>query len=167
MTRILFRTGAALSLAAAAAMAATPALARDRGWYGGWGHHHHDDGFGDFLTGVLIIGGIAAVASAAANSHKDRSQPVPQPYPDRTEPGDEPRADYGADNRPVWRAGQGIDAAVNHCMDAVETGRNRVDSVDSVSREGDGWRIDGRMEGDRAFTCAIAADGGVRNVHVD
>lgn len=167
MAGIIFRTGAALSLAAAASMAATPALARDRGWGGGWGHRHHDgDGFGDFLTGVLVIGGIAAVASAVANSHKDRNEPPPQRYPDRAYPADERGADYGADNRPEWRAGQGINAAVNRCMDAVETGRDRVDSVDAVSRQGDGWRIDGRMEGDRPFTCAIDSDGGVRDVHV-
>lgn len=167
MSGIFFRTGAALSLAAAATMAATPALARDRGWGGGWGHRHHDTDFGDVLAGVLIIGGIAAIASAASKPDRSRDDPPPQPYPDRAYPADERGADYAADNRPVWRAGQGIDAAVNHCMDAVETGRERVDSVDSVSRDGDGWRIDGRMAGNGNFTCAIGADGAVRDAHVD
>lgn len=53
---------------------------RHGGWgggYGGWGgyrHHHHGDGIdgGDVLAGILILGGIAAIATAASNNSRDR-----------------------------------------------------------------------------------------------
>src|SRR5439155_3165642 len=40
-----------------ATAAATPAEARR------W-HHYHHDGFGSFLTGALLVGGIAAIAGS-------------------------------------------------------------------------------------------------------
>ena len=64
------RFAAALAAAAALALSATPALAQVWGWGGGgWGHHHRDRvDAGDVIAGILIIGGIAAIASAASKS---------------------------------------------------------------------------------------------------
>ena len=57
--------------AAALSMVATPALA-NHNW--GWGGRHHRDRVdaGDVLTGILIIGGIAAIASAASSNNKKK-----------------------------------------------------------------------------------------------
>jgi hypothetical protein len=167
MTGRIKRSAAALALAASFSMAATPALAR--GWGDGWGGHyrHRDrvDG-GDILAGILIIGGIAAIASAASKANKQRQdqrdyrEPLPR---DREEA---PR--YGGDDdRPDWREGSGIDAAVNRCIDQVNRGQTRVGEIDSVNRDGDTWRVTGTTTGNGNFSCTIDRDGRIRNVNVD
>ena len=158
------RSAAAAALAASFAMAATPAMARD--WGGGWGgrYRHHDriDG-GDVLAGILIIGGIAAIANAASKASKqqrDYREPLPR---DRDTA---PR--YGNDDdRPEWRESAGIDGAVNRCIDEVNRGRARVAEVESVNRDAGGWRVSGSTTNNGAFSCTIDRDGLIRNVNVD
>jgi hypothetical protein len=58
--RRLIAAAAASSLLVAAA---TPAGARGR-------HHHHDDGVNDAIGGALLIGGIAAIASAITQGNR-------------------------------------------------------------------------------------------------
>ncbi len=142
--------GSVAALAMLAAMA-SPAAARPY-WGGGrgyYGHHHRGggDAFGNFLLGGLLVGGAVAIASSA---NRDR------------------------DARPVYRsssvgdvrdAGEDARAVASICSEAVEgMGRNRVSGVDSVGRDGDGWRVEGTVEaenGDRPFSC------GTRNGRVD
>ncbi len=117
--RKISRGTALLASAAALSMIATPALARDR--WGGWGGRHHHDGIdaGDVIAGVLILGGIAAIASAASNSNKAKQQREREyRYPDDngTYGGGYERpqdAGYGNDTRPQWNqeASGGINAA--------------------------------------------------------
>lgn len=169
MTRKFSRTAAVLASAAAFSMMATPAMARDRGWGGGWGggwgRHHDDIDAGDVLAGILIIGGIAAIASAASSGSKNkRSNPQ---YRDPPPPPPQDSRDYGNDTRPQWNEGSGINGAVNHCIDEVSRGKSSVDSVDSVNREGDGWRVQGRASGGSAFTCTVDGDGRIRQVSID
>jgi hypothetical protein len=57
---------AAAAAAALIATVATPAEARR------W-HHYHHDGFGSFLTGALVVGGIAAIAGSG-DKHRARAQ---------------------------------------------------------------------------------------------
>lgn len=118
------------------------------------GHRHRVDA-GDVLAGVLIIGGIAAIANAASNSERDRR------YRER----DVRYRDY-RDDRPVTRrsnSGRGIDGAVDRCLAEIERDV-RVESVDSVDRTGEGWRVTGTIfNGDR-FTCRIGEDGRVDDV---
>jgi hypothetical protein len=55
-----------VAAAAAAALLtgwAAPAEAR-------WHHHHHHDGFGGFVTGALVVGGIAAIASSGSEGKR-------------------------------------------------------------------------------------------------
>lgn len=118
-------------------------------------HHRHHVGAGDVLAGVLILGGIAAIASAASDSNRDRRERVPY-------------RDY-RDDRPNYRdrrssdSGRGIDGAVDRCVAEIERDV-RIDSVDSVDRTGDGWRVTGTIfNGDR-FTCRIGEDGRVDDV---
>ena len=174
MTRKTSRLAAVLLSAAAFSMTATPAIAQ--GW-GGWGRHHHRDRVdaGDVLTGILIIGGIAAIASAASNSNKrerDRRRDDDRRYPDQQYPRDS-NAGYGQDNRPEWReresnaASGGIDGAVNACIDEVASGSARVDDIDNVNREGKGWRVQGQTIKGGTFVCSVDQSGRVTEVSVD
>ncbi|WP_228726838.1 hypothetical protein [Novosphingobium aureum] len=88
------RTSTLLAATAVLAMSATPALARGR--HGPPRHHHHHrggSGAGDLLAGLLVIGGIAAIASNISA----RQAPREAPY--------EPDGPYGADDD----AGYGAD----------------------------------------------------------
>ena len=162
-----FRT--LLLSAAALSMVATPALANhDWGW--GGGRHRDRVDAGDVLTGILIIGGIAAIASAASNSKKR------QRYErrDDTNPDQREQRDYSRDDRPEWQgkpqgndANGGINSAINRCMSEVSRGSSKVDEVDSVAREGEGWRVMGRTTSGSQFSCAVDRDGRIRNVNID
>jgi hypothetical protein len=176
MTRNSSRFAAVLLSAAALSMTATPAMAQGWGW-GGYGRHHHRDRVdaGDILTGILIIGGIAAIASAASNSSKrerDRRRDDDRPYPDDQYRRDS-NAGYGEDSRPELRegtstdAGGRIDGAVNACIDEVASGSARVEGVDTVNREGSGWRIQGRTIKGGEFVCSVDQSGQVTEISVD
>ena len=162
------RLAAVLASAAAFSMFASPAFARDRGW-GGWGGRHHNRvDAGDVITGILIIGGIAVLADAVSRNKRDRRD---DRRDDRTrQSGDYPRDQtngYGDDNRPEWNQGSGIDAAVRICTNEVTRGSARVDGVDAVNRDGDGWRVQGHTASGGNFTCAVDGSGQIRNVQVD
>ena len=159
------RTAAALSAAAILSMSAAPAMAR--GW-GGWGghRHHHRGGIdaGDVIAGVLILGGIAAVASAASKAKTERRDrdAVPPPPPE----GRYDERDRGDrwDQRRGYEGG--LNGAVDRCVGEVERGRTRVDTVDSAVRDGEGWRVEGRTDGGD-FSCSIDEEGRVRSLRVD
>lgn len=165
----IFRSRAAAALAAAAALSltATPAFAR------GWRHHHDGVDAGDVFAGLLIVGGIAAIAAAASKSNREREDARYRDYPDYRDDGyrDVPPQRYdergGDDYRDrssgAWRSGVGVDAAVDACAGEIEQGRTRIDSVETVNREGDGWRVSGRADG-RDFSCSVDGSGRVRSV---
>jgi hypothetical protein len=165
------RAAAVLASLAAFSMTASPVMARD--W--GWGHHRHRDRIdaGDVLAGILIIGGIAAIASAASKNNKNRRTERDYRYPDDNYPQRDDRGDYGKDDRPEWREGSaregsgGIDSAINRCVDEVSRGSTRVEEVDSVNRDGDGWRVEGRTGDGGSFSCSIDRSGRIRQVSVD
>jgi hypothetical protein len=59
-----------IGTAAAAALLAggfAPAEARD--WHR---HHDHDDGVGDVVAGAIVVGGIAAIASAISHGNREK-----------------------------------------------------------------------------------------------
>jgi hypothetical protein len=166
------RTAGALAAAAALSLAATPAMAR------GWHHHHDGIDAGDVFGGLLIVGGIAAIAAAVSNSNKDRRARDDERYRDyrdyrddgyREVPPQRYRDDRSYDDdrdgpSSSWRSGVGDDGAVDACVGEVERGDRSIDSIDSVSREGDGWRVEGRVRGGRDFSCEVDADGRVRGL---
>lgn len=135
------------------------------GW--GWGgsrgrHHRHRRGStaGDILTGILILGTVAAVANAAKRAERERSYPhpdrYPRPYPDR-------RGDYHPDNR--TDGPQGLEGAADMCLREVE--RNaRAREVTRVERSANGWLVTGAMADGVAFSCSIGADGRIDRVDV-
>ncbi|WP_305701081.1 hypothetical protein [Novosphingobium sp.] len=158
-----------LAAVATVSIAATPAQARDRWGGGNWGRHYQHDRVdaGDIFAGVLIIGAIAAIASASTKAKKDQRRAEPDyRYPaDDYQRGNS--GNYNSDDRPEWREGTGIDSAVNRCRDEVSRGSTRIDTVDSVAREGDGWRVQGRATGGGSFSCTVDGDGRIRNVNID
>ncbi len=137
---------ALLGAAAATVVAATPADARDRGHDRGWGRGHDGIDAGDVIAGALIIGGIAAIASAA--SRNDR-------YDGRR---------YGRDNDRGWGYNDGGNGyynngynsrrAVDQCVraarqDAGRYGWARVTDVTSIERVRGGYAVRGRLVVDR------------------
>jgi hypothetical protein len=153
----------AATIAAMLATSATPALARpghgwgNGGWGGGYGRHwrHHDgDAFGNFLLGAVLVGGIAAIASSA-KARQDRDNGVVYSGPDNA--GRAP-ADIPQDIR-SWSADE--NAAADLCADGAEALASkrgveaRVDNIDAVDPDGEGYRVEGRMEGGRPFNCGI------------
>lgn len=173
----VFKLSAAPAILAAVSMAAAPALAADLpeapvsasveaapAWSPGddnaqnhrWYRYRRNriDG-GDVLAGVLILGGIAAIASAAKKSddRRYRDRDYSRPYPDRR--GDDWNSQYD-DTR-------GIDRAVNTCVDEVE--RNaRIETVDTVNRSARGWEVTGTLYNREGWTCSIGQDGRIEAI---
>jgi hypothetical protein len=118
--------------------------------------HRDRDGVdaGDILSGVLILGGIAAIASAVEGDGRDERRS----YPD---------ADYrGVDYRGVDYRGQttgGLDRAAQMCVARIEQDA-RVEGVESVDRDVSGWRVTGRLFDGAGFACTIDADGRIQNI---
>jgi hypothetical protein len=184
------RIAAYTSLVAAVSMAVTPAAAAEipsgssnhiysdpvafdadsenvqRHRYYRYRHHRHRHGVdaGDVIAGVLILGGIAAIASAASNNDRDRRY-RDRDYRDRNYRD----RDYDYRERRQntrYEGARGIDRAVEMCVSRIERDV-RVDSVDSVDRTGDGWRVTGQLYNGERFNCRIGADGRIDDVDYD
>lgn len=130
-------------LAATAAMvaAASPADARP--------HHRGHDGIdaGDVIAGALVIGGIAAIASAASNDRYDRGYGYDDRYRSRSR-----GYDNGYDNGGYGYSNNGYNSrmAVDQCVraasrDASRYGRARVTDVTSINRTRGGYEVRGRL----------------------
>lgn len=131
--------------------------------YRGYRHRRHRVDAGDVLAGVLIIGGIAAIASAASNSERRNRT---ERYRDYREDRNDYRRDRDdrRESRRSSGSGRGIDGAVDQCLAEIERDV-RVNEVESVDRNGEGWRVTGTIfNGDR-FTCTIGSDGRIENVN--
>ncbi|MGB3379005.1 MAG: hypothetical protein WBH10_01560 [Allopontixanthobacter sediminis] len=118
---------------------------RYRGRYRG---HRDNVDAGDVIGGLLVIGAIAAVASAVSKPKEPR---YPAPYP--------VRSGYNSGSG----AARGIDNAADMCVREIERDA-RVSSVDSVERSGSGWRVSGLLFDGNGFTCQIGQDGRIDDV---
>ena len=100
---------------------------------------------GDVITGVLILGGIAAVANAVKNSNRDER------YRHR---------DWRDRRDAPYRDGDttGLDRAASLCVAAIERDA-RVEAVDGIDRSAAGWTVVGRLFDGQGFTCLIGQDG--------
>ncbi len=162
---------AAAGMATAMLPLATEAQARP-GWGGGrhWRGDRGIDG-GDVLAGLLIIGGIAAIASAASNS-KNRNANRDQDNRDQdVQYRDDPVQDM-PDQRDGWDSSRGqggfgqpatrnINDAVERCVDEASRS-GEVEEVYDASRSGGGYRVAGTLRGGEAFSCEISGQGNVR-----
>ena len=112
------------------------------------------------LAGVLILGGIAAIAAIAdSGKHRRDRDPTTSPSPIRDHD-----AGYQAPGarRPLPRPRHG--RAVDMCVAEVERGRGPVGSVDRASRSGEGWHVSGELEGGAPYACRIDSDGRVTDI---
>jgi hypothetical protein len=148
------KLAAATMLAAAFSMAAEPAEARS--YY----RYRNRVDVGDVIGGLLVLGTIAAVASAASRASRERYDPRYQgryPHPDE-------RYDYRTRGDYDRGGSTGIDRAVDMCVAEVERGRGRVGSVDNASRDRDGWLVSGTADNGARFSCRIGNDGRISGV---
>ena len=103
---------------------------------------------------VILIAAIAAVADSAEKNRRNRN-------------GDEyPRnADYDREPEPSFRGNDDVGSAVSACTDAAErTNNGRVDEIASVTRDGNGWRVEGEIGNDN-FVCTVT-DGRVDDIRI-
>lgn len=168
MRKLTSLTTAAAIVLTSVGLSAVPAEARGR--HGGWGYRHHDRiSTGDVLGGLLIIGTIAAIASAAS---KDKRERAPDDRPDyRYDPpyrDDErqevPRyePDMPNDVAPgAYGRGEAESRAADACSWAVEGEMGddaRVDSITGTEPNDGGWYVTGtasRLGGEvRSFGCS-------------
>ena len=123
-------------------------------------HYRHRDrvDVGDVLTGIGILAGIAILAGAASGANNQS----------RNEPRYDDRNDYPQQDRFVYQDDNAVGSAVSVCTDAAErsAGNNaRVSEIRSVTRDGNGWRVEGDLNYD-SFTCA-ATDGRVDYIRIN
>lgn len=126
--KFMSKTTLFVAAAATAVAASTPAMARDD-------RRHDRDGIdaGDVIAGALIIGGIAAIASAG--SRNDRGYD---------------RDRYDRNDNGYYRDGYGSRTAVEQCVRAAEQnasryGRARITDVTSINRIRGGYEVRGRL----------------------
>ena len=113
---------------------------------------------GDVLAGVLIIGGIAAIANASKrDDRRYRERDRDWRYPEDRNYRDDRRDSSGMDGT------RGIDRAVSMCVDEVER-ESRVETVDRADRTADGWQISGTVSSGNSFSCEIGSDGRIENI---
>ena len=115
---------------------------------------------GNVLTGLLVVGGIAAVAKAIDKDQekrrRDRTQgrdyPYDEPYDYRNSERDRRDGSFGRGES------READRAVDACAaEAARTGR--VDEILDVDRVGDEWRVRGDYDDGRAFSCSVDRNG--------
>ena len=154
MARAIKKLAAATAVAAALSLCAVPvaAEARDHHW------HHDDDDIdsGDVIAGVAVLGAIAAIFASSSHRNQQQRYPEPVPYPDN--------AGYQAPlPRDRYEAGT-ISGAVDACVNEVERRGDRIGSVDSANRDGEGWYVSGNLEGGSMYWCRLDSAGRVSEV---
>ena len=144
-----FLTKTTLLAAGVATLAsALPAQARSNNW--GRGHDGIDAG--DVIAGALIIGGIAAIASAGSSNRYDRGYGNRDRYNgyDRNDRYGNDRYGRGDDRDGYGNSGYGSRQAVDQCVraaqrDASRSGWARVTDVTTINRINGGYEIRGRL----------------------
>ena len=166
-------SASSLGLAAAASMAASPVLAADlprtnvqvpvdmigdfeaeevnADNYRGRRYRRNRVDAGDVIGGILVLGTIAAIASAASNNNK------------RRETRDYPRDSAPRRGSADTQGTRGIDGAVSRCVGSIERDV-RVDQVDNVSRNASGWQVTGTIYNGDSFSCRIDQNGKIEDI---
>jgi hypothetical protein len=139
---------------------------RGRGWRGrGWRGRRGID-VGDVLAGAVVIGGIAAIASAASNNRRRERDVVVVERDVRRDDDrryDDRRYDDRGSVNPRSTGSNGLDSAVSQCT--REIGRDvRIDSVDGATRVARGWVVTGSIFDGSGFTCEIGNDGRISDI---
>lgn len=164
MRKLTSLTTAAAIVLTSVGLSAVPAEARGR--HGGWGYRHHDRvSTGDVLGGLLVIGTIAAIASAASKGKRERAPDYRYDPPYRDDDWQEvPRYEPEAPNDSTpgaYGRGEAEARAADACSWAVEGEMGddaRVDSITGTEANNGGWYVTGtasRLGGEtRSFGCS-------------
>jgi len=120
-----------------------------------WDDDWDDDDIdtGDVIAGVAVLGALAAIFWS---SGKNRQQ-EPYRYPDD--------ANYRYPEQ-QQRSQSGLAGAVDACVAVVERDGNSVGSVESASRDGDGWRVSGSLDDGARYACRVERDGQVSDINI-
>jgi hypothetical protein len=145
--RTLTKT-ALTAVSTAALLVSTAADARST-----WGHRDRDNiDAGDVIAGALIIGGIAAIASASSNGSRydDGRNYRGDGYRERGYRGDGYRDRGYDDDYGYNRGGYGSRTAVDQCVRAAQRqagryGWARVTDVTQINRVRGGYEVRGRL----------------------
>ena len=160
------------ALAAALSMAATPAAAAELPHRAN-GHaqvetgapdaanqyrhyrRHRDRGIdaGDVVAGVVVLGALAAIIGSSRDHRRDRER-YEQPREQGRYDGRE-RQDYESN---------GIERAVDMCIDEIERYDDRVETVDEARRAPDGWHVSGTLDNGSGWDCEIDNNGRISDV---
>ncbi len=100
---------------------------------------------GDVIIGIGILAAIAAIADSSDKK-------------DRRDRDDEPRYNERSDDRPVYQGDDDLGTAVSLCSNAAERSAGngaRVEEIRSVTRDGNGWRVEGDLAQD-SFSCGTS-----------
>ncbi len=133
-------TAATIAATTAMLFVSTAAVARPGDRYRG----HDGIDAGDVIAGALIIGGIAAIASAASNNRGDRYD---RGYGYRDRDYD---YDRGYNDNGYYQNGYGSRTAVDQCVRAAQIearrfGQARVTDVTRIDRIRGGYEVRGRL----------------------
>lgn len=132
-----------------------------RGGFGRRGFRRRGIGAGDVLAGALIIGGIVAIASAASNNNNERR------YRRDEQNRDINRNDNFNRNNDINRNNSqnydtsALNQAADQCSFAAEDRLGngaQVDRINSIARDGNGWRVEGTLRSDQGiedFQCGV------------
>ncbi|MGR4892840.1 hypothetical protein ACIPPQ_17545 [Sphingopyxis sp. LARHCG72] len=165
MRKLTSLTTAAAIVLTSVGLSAVPAEARGR-HHGGWGYRDRDNiSTGDVLGGLLIIGTIAAIASAASKDKRERAPDYRYDPPYRAdERQDVPRYEPDTQNdttRGAYGRGEAEARAADACSWAVEGEMGddaHVDSITGTEANNGGWYVTGtasRLGGEmRSFGCS-------------
>lgn len=141
---------AAAELPQPAVVGAYDSHANDAFGHRRWGRNRNHISTGDVVAGVAILGVLAAIAGSSSNNQR-RDETYREPYREPTR------------SARSWNNG-GIDNAVDQCVNQVERGDDRVDSVDNAARDASGWRVQGSLRNGDYFTCRLDNDGRIRSI---
>ena len=119
---------------------------------------------GDVITGILILGGIAAITDAARDAERDRRERDEQYERERDYRGRDYDRDY-AERRDADRYASEVSPsqAAEACVEEVEQ-LGEAQQPDLIRRVGEGWRVEGRMDDGTPYSCEIGPDGRVREI---
>ncbi len=114
---------------------------------------------GEIIAGILILGGIAAIASAVSEDQDDGYRDRDYRYRDRDRRGERRERDrYEARG-----SSGGLDNAARQCVASIERDA-RVEQVESVNRYASGWIVSGQLFNGKTFICRIGNDGRIEGI---
>ncbi len=136
MTKV-HRFAGGIAAAALVILSITPAVAGGR-WGRGWGNRHHDRvTVNDVVTGIVVLGTLAAIANSFKKSKRYRTE--------RTDRSDDGPVQSDTSRGRIASENDAVDA----CAEAVEDRAGQAASVRQISNvvsKSDGWDVDGVVE---------------------